>query len=97
MERELPPRSVKLVKATPIHRTKSGVKACVEFTIYSDGHAGIAVCRVEGAPHSRQITQADALPLNHVKELHAHLLAVVDHLEAEAARIVNPHSEASKS
>jgi hypothetical protein len=84
---DLPPRSRQLVEATPIHTMRSGVKACVEMTLYPDGHAGIAVCRIEGSPPNRRITQADSLPLNHRKELEEHLLGILDHLEEAAARL----------
>ena len=78
----LPPRSVQLVQATPIHPTKSGVKACVEMTVYPDGHAGIAVSEIEGNPPSRRIVQRDSLPLNDLTELRDHVLAVIEHLAA---------------
>jgi hypothetical protein len=78
--RELPPRSTKLVEATPIHRTSSGLKACVEVTAYLDGHAAIAVCRIEGTAPHRRIVQADSLPLNDEEELREHVLAVVERL-----------------
>lgn len=83
----IPPRSRKLVAATPLERRETGVKACVEFTVYADGHAGIAVSRVEGVPPRRRIVQADSLPLNDVAELRAHLLAVVAHVAAAAADV----------
>jgi hypothetical protein len=80
----LPPRSVKLIHATPIHPRDKGAKACVEFTIYADGHAGIAVSRVEGKPPRRRIVQADSLPLNDVEELRAHLDAIVEHVARQS-------------
>ena len=73
----LPPRSDTLVRATPIHQLKTGVKACVEFTVYDGGHTAISVSRIDGKPGSRVVTQADSLPLNDVGELEAHLLAIV--------------------
>jgi len=76
----LPPRSLELVERTPIHRLKSGIKACLEITIYPDGHAGIAVSEIEGAPPARRIVQRDSLPLNHIDELRDHVSAVVDHV-----------------
>jgi hypothetical protein len=81
----LPPRSVQLVEATPIHRLQTGVKASPELTVYPDGHAGIAVSEIEGAPPSRRVVQRDSLPLNDVKELRDHVLAVIEHLERAAA------------
>jgi hypothetical protein len=81
----LPPRSIQLVEATPIHRLQSGLKACVELTVYPDGHAGIAVSEIEGAPPSRRIVQRDSLPLNDLAELRDHVLAVIDQLERAAA------------
>jgi hypothetical protein len=81
----LPPRSIQLVEATPIHRSKTGFKACLELTIYPDGHAGIAVSEIEGAPPSRRIVQRDSLPLNDLAELRGHVLAVIDHLDRVAA------------
>lgn len=59
----------------------------MELTVYPDGHAGIAVSRIEGSPPSRRISQADSLPLNHVEELREHVLAVIERLEDEAARL----------
>lgn len=82
----LPPRSQKLVEATPLHPRENGVNVCIEFTIYADGHAGIAVSRIEGRPPSRRIVQADSLPLNHVQELRDHIDAVIDHAEHHARR-----------
>jgi hypothetical protein len=80
----LPPRSQRLVDATPIHPREHGVNACIEFTIYADGHAGIAVSRVEGKPPNRRIVQADSLPLNHVQELHDHIEAILDRVARHA-------------
>jgi hypothetical protein len=77
----LPPRSQKLVEATPLHPREKGVNVCIEFTIYADGHAGIAVSRVEGKPPHRRIVQADSLPLNHVQELRDHIEAVISYAE----------------
>ena len=77
----LPPASQKFVEATPLHATKSGIKACIEFTVYHDGHAGIAVSRIEGSPPNRRIVQADSLPLNDVTELRGHIEAVVRRVE----------------
>src|SRR5947208_960220 len=82
----LPPRSRKLVKATPVMPMRSGFKACVELVVYPDGHAGIAVSTIEGEASRRMIRQADSLPLNDVNELRGHLLAIVDHLAQEAER-----------
>jgi hypothetical protein len=80
----LPPRSRKFVAATPLHETEAGIKACIEFTIYRDGHAGLAVSRIEGKPPSRRVVQADALPLNDMSELHGHVDAVVEHVRQAA-------------
>jgi hypothetical protein len=80
----LPARSKQLVDATPLHRTATGVKACVEFTIYRDGHAGLAVSRIEGKPPHRRVVQADTLPLNDVEELQEHIEAVVEHVRQAA-------------
>lgn len=82
--RPLPPRSQKLVEATPLHPTESGVKACIEMTIYPDGHAGLSVSRIEGAPPQRRIVQADSLPLNSVGELREHVAAVIERLREAA-------------
>jgi hypothetical protein len=82
---ELPPRSVRLVQSTPIHRLKTGLKACVEITVYPDGHAGIAVSEIQGSPPARRIVQRDVLPLNDVDELRSHTLAVIEHLARSAA------------
>jgi hypothetical protein len=82
----LPPRSRKVIDATPLHDLPSGVKAVVEVTVYPDGHTGIAVSRVDGAPPNRRIVQADSLPLNDMAELRAHVLAVLEHAEAAAHR-----------
>jgi hypothetical protein len=82
----LPPRSQELVEATPLHARDSGVKACIEFTIYKDGHAGIAVSQIEGDPPRRRIVQADSLPLNHVHELRDHIEAIVDHVAASVSK-----------
>lgn len=82
----LPPRSQNLVDATPLHPREKGVNACIEFTIYADGHAGIAVSRVEGKPPNRRIVQADSLPLNDVQELRDHIDAIVDHAERHASQ-----------
>jgi hypothetical protein len=81
---DLPPRSRTLIEATPIMTAKSGTKACIELTVYPDGHAGIAVSGIEGAPPRRTIHQEDALPLNNVDELQKHVLAVVTHLARAA-------------
>ena len=81
----LPPRSIQLVEATPIHRLKSGLKACLELTVYRDGHAGIAVSEIEGHTPSRRIVQRDSLPLNDLAELRDHVLAVIGRLERAAA------------
>jgi hypothetical protein len=81
----LPPRSQKLVAAMPLHPRENGVNVCIEFTIYGDGHAGIAVSRVEGKPPHRRIVQADSLPLNHVQELRDHIEAILDHVARQAA------------
>jgi hypothetical protein len=81
----LPPRSQQLVDATPVHHRKTGASACIEFTLYADGHAGIAVSRIAGQPPNRQIVQADSLPLNSREELEKHIAAVVDLVE-EASR-----------
>jgi NADPH:quinone reductase len=51
---------------------------------YPDGHAGIAVCRIEGDPPHRRIVQADSLPLNDEQELREHVLAVVECLAQTA-------------
>ena len=80
----LPPRSMKLVDSTPIAQLKTGWKACVELTVYPDGHAGIAVSEIEGAPPNRRIAQRDSLPLNDLHELRIHVLAVIDHLADSA-------------
>ena len=85
MPRELPPRSRRFVEATPIHRMRSGFKVCAELTLYPDGHAGIAVSRIDGAPPNRRITQEDSLPLNDRGELEEHLLAILDRLESTAS------------
>jgi hypothetical protein len=77
---DLPQRSRQLVEATPIHKTRSGFKVCLELTAYPDGHAGIAVSRIEGAAPHRRIVQADSLPLNDAEELRGHVLAVIEHL-----------------
>jgi hypothetical protein len=82
----LPPRSRELVDATPLQPTQSGMKACVEMTIYADGHAGIAVSRIEGSPPRRRIVQADNLPLNDVDELRGHVLAVIERLRQAATK-----------
>jgi hypothetical protein len=82
--KDLPPRSRQLVEATPLHSTESGVKACVEMTVYHDGHAGISVSRIEGPPGHRIVTQVDTLPLNDVEELRAHVLAVIARLPGAA-------------
>jgi hypothetical protein len=87
MGQELPPRSRQLIDATPIHRLKSGVKVCAEMTLYPDGHAGIAVSRLEGSPPHRRITQADSLPLNDRAELEAFLQAILDRLERKAREL----------
>jgi hypothetical protein len=76
-----------LVEATPIHRMKSGVKVCVEATLYPDGHAGIAVSRIEGSAPTRRVTQADSLPLNDRRELEDFLEAILDRLEQAAAQL----------
>ncbi len=81
----LPPRSVKLVEATPFHHLESGLKACIEVTVYPDGHAGIAVSEIEGSPPARRIVQRDSLPLNNVDELRTHVLAVIERLSEHAA------------
>jgi len=86
MATELPSRSRQLVEATPIHRLRSGLKVCTEMTLYPDGHAGIAVCRIEGSPPNRRITQADSLPLNDRAELELFLQSILDQLEEAAAR-----------
>jgi hypothetical protein len=83
---ELPPRSQKLVEATPLQRREKGVNVCIEFTIYIDGHAGIAVSRVEGRPPQRRIVQADSLPLNSVQELRDHVDAVISYAERHVSR-----------
>jgi hypothetical protein len=80
----LPARSRKLVESTPIHPRESGASACIEFTIYADGHAGIAVSRVEGKPPNRRIVQADSLPLNDRRELLNHIGAILDLVESRA-------------
>jgi hypothetical protein len=80
----LPPRSQKLVNATPLHELERGVKGCIEFTVYQDGHAGIAVSRIEGKPPSRRIVQSDSLPLNDLSELRNHVLAVLEHVATSA-------------
>jgi hypothetical protein len=85
MDRRLPPRSEALVAATPVYRMRSGVKACVELVMYPDGDAGIAVCRIDGTPPNRRLTQADSLPLNHRRELEDHLTGILDRLESEAS------------
>jgi hypothetical protein len=59
---------------------KSGVKACVEITIYPDGYAGIALSEIDDSPRPRTIVQRDALPLNDLDELRDHVLAVIDHV-----------------
>ena len=87
MARELPTRSQQLVEATPIHRLKSGFKVCIEITLYPDGHAGIAVCRIEGSPPNRRITQTDSLPLNDRAELEVFLESILDHLEEAASKV----------
>jgi len=87
---------VQFVEATPIQPTKSGVKACVEFTLYPDGHAGIAVCRIEGTSGNRRISQADSLPLNHRRELEDHLLAIIDRVEDAAAQITGEANSAAE-
>lgn len=74
----LPPRSMKLVEATPMHQLEKGTKSCIEMTVYPDGHAGIAVSEIQGKPPSRRIVQRDSLPLNDIDELKAHVLAVID-------------------
>lgn len=81
----LPPRSQKLVDATPLHPRDNGTNACIEFTIYADGHAGIAVSRVEGKPPQRRIVQADSLPLNSVTELRQHVEAIINYVARSAA------------
>lgn len=83
-EMTLPPRSKKLVDATPIQQRAKGVSACIEFTVYRDGHAGISVSRVEGKPGSRRIVQADSLPLNDLQELRDHIDAAVEHVSRSA-------------
>lgn len=65
----LPPRSRKLVESTPIHPLRSGFKACLEITMYPDGHAGIAVSEIDDSSRPRTIVQRDALPLNDLNEL----------------------------
>jgi hypothetical protein len=65
---------------------KSGFKACVESTVYPDGHAGIAVSMIKGDAKHRVIHQADSLPLNDVDELREHLQAIVDHFADQAKR-----------
>ena len=80
----LPPRSVKLVDAAPIQTVKTGFKACVELTVYPDGHAGIAVSEIQGSAPSRRIVQRDSLPLNNVDELRDHTLAVIERLSNHA-------------
>jgi hypothetical protein len=82
----LPPRSQKLVDTTPLHQRENGVNACVEFTIYADGHAGVAVSRVEGKPPRRRIVQADSLPLNSVQELRDHIDAIIERVARDSAR-----------
>jgi hypothetical protein len=59
---------------------KSGFKACLEMTLYPDGHAGIAVSEIDDSSCPRTIVQRDALPLNDLDELRAHVLAVIDHV-----------------
>lgn len=76
----LPPRSRKLVESTPIHPLRSGFKACLEITMYPDGHAGIAVSEIDDSSRPRTIVQRDALPLNDLNELRDHVLAVIDHV-----------------
>jgi hypothetical protein len=76
---------LQLVEATPIHRLERGLKVCIELTVYPDGHAGIAVSEIQGAPSSRRVVQRDSLPLNDVDELRGHVLAVIEHLEDAAA------------
>jgi hypothetical protein len=83
---DLPPRSRKLVAATPLHRMRTGTKACIELTVYPDGHTAIAVSRIEGTPQSRTIKQADFLQLNHVPELRDHVAAIISHLEASTTK-----------
>jgi len=73
----LPPRSKKLVDATPLHPRKKGVSACIEFTVYVDGHNGTAVSRVEGNPPNRRIVQTDSLPLSDADQLRNHIEAIV--------------------
>ena len=85
MTARLPSRSRQLVEATPIHRLESGLKVCVEMTLYPDGHAGIAVSRIDGAPPNRRITQADSLPLNDRRELEDLLKSILDRLQVEAS------------
>jgi hypothetical protein len=93
----LPPRSVKLVESTPIHRLEKGYKACVELTVYPDAHAGIAVSRIEGKPPNRRIVQQDTLPLNDVEELRSHTLAILDHLATEAGAPASTQSARGES
>ena len=57
------------------------------MTLYPDGHAGIAVSRIEGSPPHRRITQADSLPLNDRAELEEFLQAILDRLEEQAAQL----------
>jgi len=69
---------------------KSGFKACVELTVYPDGHAGIAVSEIQGTPPARRIVQRDSLPLNGIDELRSHTLAVIDQIAMRAGAKAPP-------
>jgi hypothetical protein len=79
----LPPRSQQLVESTPLHSLKTGFKACLELTLYPDGHAGIAVSEIDDSSRPRTIVQRDALPLNDLDELRDHVLAVIEHVAGQ--------------
>lgn len=81
-------RSVaQLVDAAPIEPVKTAVRAVVEINAYPDGHAGIAVGRLDAPPGSRgpkpYVREAE-LPLNHREETEAALRALLDRLFAQA-------------
>lgn len=78
-----------LVDAAPIVPVKTAVRTVVELSAYPDGHAGIAVGRVDAAPGTRgarPYTRVADMPLNHREELAAALSVLLDRLFSEGRK-----------
>jgi hypothetical protein len=76
-----PVRSQRLIDVTPIDRVRTGVRTTIELTSYPDGHANIAVGRLDTSERgAMRYQRADSLPLNDRAEMERFIAAILDRL-----------------